>query len=651
MLLVSDMGREHHLGTRLGRGGEGAVFRISNRPGFVAKIYHKALGRDRIEKLQHMVVLNDNELAANSAWPCELLYRKQTEPPCGFVMQAVPCGHELHELYGPASRKRLLPNATWAYLVHVARNLACAFSVLHARNIVIGDVNQSNAFACLDGKVILVDCDSYQVTSSTRCYPCHVGVPMYTPPELQGMSFRNRCRSPEHDGFGLAVLIFQLLFMGRHPFAGIGKMAQHLSLENGEAIRRGLYVYGQLAHQSGMRVPPNTLPINSVPPRVQSLLEAAFVNKGGLFRRPQATDWATALDQLKKGLVICRRNSCHVYSNHLKSCPWCMLAQNMGTVFFGRASFHETSGFSINSSLNYRAKVDAHVLQLSAYHDLNVYVMRYHYEGTPLPAACRGVANDFIAGVVIASCSILAAYAFSGFFLFGVLFGLGGIMQGWRKPEYYNQHIERKARLNVSEKRARSEYQSMRGLHESLMSKHAKMKTSALRTVLEYEQLESVYDSEMRSLVQKKRTLQLEEFLKRYMICSSCISGIGPARKNSLLAYGIETASDIVASKVLLVPGIKEHYYQVLSQWRRECEKKFIYDPSLPVPAEEIDRFNRRMLARRDNLQERIRKVLHELDSFEASASKDMSESIRAVEVACQEWKKAVADYRVMENT
>ena len=68
--------------------------------------------------------------------------------------------------------------------------------------------------------VVLIDCDSFQVNTNGRCYPCEVGVPLYTPPELQKKSFRELIRTRNHDRFGLAILIFQLLFVGRHPYAG-----------------------------------------------------------------------------------------------------------------------------------------------------------------------------------------------------------------------------------------------------------------------------------------------------------------------------------------------------------------------------------------------------------------------------------------------
>jgi hypothetical protein len=40
------------------------------------------------------------------------------------------------------------------------------------------------------------------------------------PPELQGKRLDQVTRTSNHDSFGMAVLVFNLLFMGRHPFAG-----------------------------------------------------------------------------------------------------------------------------------------------------------------------------------------------------------------------------------------------------------------------------------------------------------------------------------------------------------------------------------------------------------------------------------------------
>ena len=72
-----------------------------------------------------------------------------------------------------------------------------------------------------DATVRLIDCDSFQVQDKSRLLPCGVGVPEFIPPELQGKDAGSVTRDVEHDRFGLAMLTFFLLMMGRNPYAGV----------------------------------------------------------------------------------------------------------------------------------------------------------------------------------------------------------------------------------------------------------------------------------------------------------------------------------------------------------------------------------------------------------------------------------------------
>jgi DNA-binding helix-hairpin-helix protein with protein kinase domain len=59
-------------------------------------------------------------------------------------------------------------------------------------------------------------------------------VAQFTPPEIQKSRQHFRMeRTANHDNFGLAILIFQLLFFGRHPYSGV------YSREGGYADRKG----------------------------------------------------------------------------------------------------------------------------------------------------------------------------------------------------------------------------------------------------------------------------------------------------------------------------------------------------------------------------------------------------------------------------
>src|SRR3546814_5244737 len=53
--------------------------------------------------------------------------------------------------------------------------------------------------------VALIDADSFQLTHNGSQYLCAVGVPEYTPPELQGRSLKSIVRTQDHDAFGLEI--------------------------------------------------------------------------------------------------------------------------------------------------------------------------------------------------------------------------------------------------------------------------------------------------------------------------------------------------------------------------------------------------------------------------------------------------------------
>lgn len=81
-------------------------------------------------------------------------------------------------------------------------------------------------------------------------------------------------RTQNHDAFGLAVLIFQILFMGRHPFSGQYLGAGDMSLER--AIQELRFAYGSGAAARLMRQPPFTPDLATASPQVALLFERSF---------------------------------------------------------------------------------------------------------------------------------------------------------------------------------------------------------------------------------------------------------------------------------------------------------------------------------------------------------------------------------------
>jgi hypothetical protein len=159
---------------------------------------------------------------------------------------------------------------------------------------------------------------------------CPVGKAEYTPPELQGAPFGDFDRGPEHDAFGLAVLTFQLLMQGVHPFAG-RFTAQGEPQPLDARIRAGHWPYCQ--KRCLPYVPsPHAPPFAVLPPQVQELLRRCF--EDGHARsavRPTAAAWMGALDAAEKEVLPSPSSPRqHVYHRSLKACPWCELERRQG---------------------------------------------------------------------------------------------------------------------------------------------------------------------------------------------------------------------------------------------------------------------------------------------------------------------------------
>ncbi len=322
------------LGKKVGSGGEGDVYEIApHRRDVLAKIYHKPLTGERQEKLSLMVSGCNEELKEFAAWPLDLLRDGKNGPVCGFIMPRITDCEPIHRVYGPSHRKESFPNADWKFLVRTAKNLAAAFYIIHKYGYVVGDVNEGNILVTKKACVRLIDCDSFQVQTNDRTYFCEVGVAQFTPPELQKSKDFKILRTQNHDNFGLAILIFLLLFMGRHPFSGVYKGNDDMPIER--AIAEHRFAFGRNAALRAMAPPPNSVGLSVVPSEISSLFEQAFTESGTQsWGRPSANDWWNVLDALEKRLKKCTTESMHTYYTGLSSCPWCSLENSSGVLLF-----------------------------------------------------------------------------------------------------------------------------------------------------------------------------------------------------------------------------------------------------------------------------------------------------------------------------
>ncbi|MGF1660352.1 MAG: hypothetical protein ACFCUS_13070 [Rubrimonas sp.] len=316
------------LGRRIGRGGEGEVFGVARDPARAAKVYAPEGAAAREAKIAAMAQAGLAERAPLVAFPQAALRDAQGRF-AGFLMPRIREAEPLHELYAPGARKRAFPDADYRFLVRAALNAARAVAAAHRAGCVIGDVNHSGFLIGQDALVSLIDADSFQFDDGATLHLCRVGVPDYTPPEMIGAPLAETPRTQDHDAFGLAVVLFQLLFLGRHPFAGVSRGAD---LGVAEAIAQGAFAYARRG-AGPLRPPPGALRLDEAGPILAGLFERAF-GPGSAGRRPSATDWVGALAETEAALQPCPASPRHHFAPGVAACPLCRIERHSGAALF-----------------------------------------------------------------------------------------------------------------------------------------------------------------------------------------------------------------------------------------------------------------------------------------------------------------------------
>jgi DNA-binding helix-hairpin-helix protein with protein kinase domain len=541
---------------KVGEGGEGAVYSIKGDRSLVAKIYSNSIAPLQVEKLRAMVAARSERLAQLSAWPSDLIVDGGRVT--GFVMPRVFDHREIHELYGPSSRMLRFPGAGYSFLLRAASNLARAVAAIHQHGHVIGDVNDKFALVSAQATVRLIDCDSFQICSGSRMYPCLVGVPNYQPPEVQRHgTYIGLNRTADHDNFGLAVLIFQILCLGRHPFAGKPITDTELPIE--KAIREGRFAYSRTSRNLQVTRPPNTLSLRAFTPEVADLFELSFVAPSHARCRPTAAQWADALHRMEENLVACRRNSLHQHVRTQSDCPLCQIEDAVGRSLFvardaatGQAQRADVA--SLWSAI--MALPRPHTNTPSAPDD-------YHPAARPLPKDDRQ--PPWIPASILAVISAVLIVVHPAFVLgFAAAIALLALPPG-PHPERSRRAIELQAAL-ADYAAARSQWDSLdpiRPFNDEL---------DRLRKLMD--QLKALEKQEE----QRIKALALAAHLEKFFVRHASISGIGPGLKSSLASFGIETAADVTRMSVMNVPGFGSFRADRLLEWRRQCEARFQLD-------------------------------------------------------------------------
>ena len=233
MLVFDKTGKPQQIGDELARGGEGAVYALADKPSVVVKLYHSDLltrrGNSLREKVDAMVGLRQHFDTTSLAWPA-LSVHNEHGVWLGYAMRHA-AGVPLAKLAHPMLCHKYLPGLDRISVVRLLVAIIKTLGRLHGAGVYLGDINLNNfLYDHSTGAVMLIDCDSYQISVEDRLFPCFVGAADMIPPEHHGKTLAQVRRTAESDLFSLAILIFRCLMLGRHPydFVGGGTVVENL---------------------------------------------------------------------------------------------------------------------------------------------------------------------------------------------------------------------------------------------------------------------------------------------------------------------------------------------------------------------------------------------------------------------------------------
>lgn len=559
-------GRALRLGRLIGKGGEGEVYALADDPARAVKVYGSP-DASREAKVRAMVAQRLAEGSDLVVFP-EAAATTRDGRFAGFVMRLVKGHTSLHELYSPGSRKIHFPRADYRFTVRAAANIARSVAKVHDLGAVIGDINHSGILISDQAVAALIDADSFQFGPD---HLCRVGVPEYTPPELQGRSLSGVVRTADHDAFGLAVVLFQLLFMGRHPFVG-RYTGGDMPIER--AIQERRFAYSTV-RDVGMSPPPGTARLTDFPAPIRAAFEAAFSATPS--PRPTAAQWTVVLKELEGGLNRCGANDVHFHPSAGGSCVWCRMEQQIGILLFlpsftigkgGKVDDPGAAGFNLG-----RVWAAIEAVRLPEAGTLTPMLPSLSLDPGKEAGVFRAerrkrralgvVALIATVALVVGLPALWFVYLPLGWFGAAAAFGAGPSAQ--RFADRYVR-AETDFLAGVDDWRRRTGLEEARRLRSSLDDAKAELVSlpkEEARRLAEYEG--------------NRKDSQLHDFLESYPIRRASIRGIGPAKLASLASYGIDTAADVVAARIEAVPGFGPVTARPLLEWRRTLTSRFVY--------------------------------------------------------------------------
>lgn len=198
--------------------GEGGEARVFAHQGLALKVFHPVPPGDAVRarvRAQKLLKLErfPQGLPPEVVAPVGLLHDRGGAV-LGYAMPLVADAEESGKLLARAFREGQVDNRA---LLQVLAALQQVVTALHARGVVVGDLNDGNVLLQALARPLLIDVDSMQFGG----LPCAVGHERYLDPALYGVDLSAAPRMTEQsDAYALAVLAFSALLYV-HPYGGV----------------------------------------------------------------------------------------------------------------------------------------------------------------------------------------------------------------------------------------------------------------------------------------------------------------------------------------------------------------------------------------------------------------------------------------------
>ncbi|WP_342630519.1 protein kinase domain-containing protein [Marinobacter alkaliphilus] len=306
----------------LNQGADGVIYAV---PGgkLALKLYHEpSKDPERPQKIRQMLLAPpDDEGMVHFAWPIAKVEDNKGEF-AGYAMPLLPLseyanldllltrkGRDLGKL--PQSRE---------FRIRAAGNLARRVAQLHDQGHFIIDLKPANMLVNRrTADIVVVDCDGFAIQGQDSFIPGHQYTTGYIAPEAWQQHAKPETLGEPQDLFALAVIIFQLLNEGLHPYQGVPRGKQAIPTDTQSRIGSDLFAYDT---PTNPQIKPSPWSLhNDFPAPLASAFRKAFRSN---VQRPTAKDWVSILDKAVSSLKLCASNPDHGFWGG--SCVGCQQA-------------------------------------------------------------------------------------------------------------------------------------------------------------------------------------------------------------------------------------------------------------------------------------------------------------------------------------